>query len=98
MYDEILERKLKQHEESGERDENHKDLMDILLKVYQDDKAEVKITRIHIKALLLVSHVFLFSQPQFDFLFSLNSLINYPFVWFLKILVKAKLKSLKCLQ
>ncbi|GMY22354.1 cytochrome p450 [Fagus crenata] len=52
-YDEILERKLKQREESGKRDENYKDLMDILLKVYQDDKAEVKITRIHIKALLL---------------------------------------------
>lgn len=52
-YDEIWERKLKQREESGKRDENYKDLMDILLRVYQDDKAEVKITRIHIKALLL---------------------------------------------
>ncbi|KAL0006750.1 hypothetical protein SO802_008252 [Lithocarpus litseifolius] len=53
-YNEILERMLKQCEEGGKSDEN-KDLMDVLLKVYQDDKAEVKITRNHIKALLLVS-------------------------------------------
>ena len=53
-YDEILERMLKQREDGGKRDEN-KDLMDVLLKVYQDDKAEIKITKNHITALLLVS-------------------------------------------
>ena len=55
-YDEILERVLKQHEESPQKE--NEDLMDMLLKVYQDDKAEFKITRTHLKAFLLVSHIF----------------------------------------
>ncbi|CAL9022071.1 unnamed protein product, partial [Prunus brigantina] len=40
-------RRVKQHEEKAERegwDREDKDLMDILLKAYQDDKAEVKIS------------------------------------------------------
>ena len=55
-YDEILERVLKQHENSGELKRDDEDLMDILLKVYQDDKAEFKINRTHLRAFLLVSH------------------------------------------
>ncbi|KAK1552245.1 hypothetical protein Q3G72_013105 [Acer saccharum] len=52
-YDELLEKILKEHEErDGEREEDE-DMMDILLKVYKDKKAEVKITRIHIKAFFL---------------------------------------------
>jgi hypothetical protein len=54
-YDAILERMLKQHEESPKKE--NEDLMDILLKVYQDDKAEFKINRTHLKAFLLVSNV-----------------------------------------
>ena len=54
-YDEILERVLKQHEESPQIE--NEDLVDILLKVYQDDKAEFKINRTHLKAFLLVSHL-----------------------------------------
>ncbi|ONI14563.1 hypothetical protein PRUPE_4G287500 [Prunus persica] len=49
-YDKLLEWMLKQHEERAERngwDREDKDLMDILLKAYQDDKAEVKISRTH---------------------------------------------------
>jgi hypothetical protein len=53
--DAILEKVLKQHEESLQKE--NKDLMDILLKVYQDDKAEFKINRTHLKAFLLVSNV-----------------------------------------
>ncbi|KAL5760483.1 hypothetical protein ACOSP7_018994 [Xanthoceras sorbifolium] len=49
-FDELLERVLKEHEERAEKDE---DLMDILLKVYRAEKAEVKITRTHIKAFFL---------------------------------------------
>ncbi|CAL9004383.1 unnamed protein product [Prunus brigantina] len=48
--------RVKQHEEKAERegwDREDKDLMDILLKAYQDDKAEVKISRTHVKAFLL---------------------------------------------
>ncbi|KAL6129884.1 hypothetical protein ACLB2K_068266 [Fragaria x ananassa] len=55
-YDKLLEGMLKQHEERAERegwDREDKDLMDILLKAYQDDQAEVRITRTHVKAFLL---------------------------------------------
>ena len=45
---------LKEHEDQiGKKDTQ--DFMDILLKVYQDDKAEVKMTRNNIKAFLTVS-------------------------------------------
>lgn len=54
-YDELLERVLKEHEfeERGKRGD--KDLMDLLLEVCQDEKAEVRITRTHIKAFILVN-------------------------------------------
>ena len=55
-YDAIMERIWKEHEEDGSKRENE-DLMDILLKVHQDDNAEFKITRTHLKAIYLVSHV-----------------------------------------
>ncbi|PQQ14788.1 cytochrome P450 705A5-like [Prunus yedoensis var. nudiflora] len=50
-FDELLEEMLKEHEKKGERQEL--DFMDLLLKVYQDDQAELKITRTQIKAFLL---------------------------------------------
>ena len=55
--DELLEGMLKEHEDQiGKRDTQ--DFMDILLKVYQDGKAEVKMTRNNIKAFLTVSFFF----------------------------------------
>jgi len=58
--DELLEGMLKEHEDQiGKRDTQ--DFMDILLKVYQDGKAEVKMTRNNIKAFLTVSiYLFIF--------------------------------------
>ena len=48
---------LKEHEDQiGKKDTQN--FMDILLKVYQDDKAEVKMTRNNIKAFLTVSFFF----------------------------------------
>ncbi|TYK10668.1 cytochrome P450 705A5-like protein [Cucumis melo var. makuwa] len=55
-YDEILENILRQHEDRGREeglDREDRDLMDILLKVYQDHNAEFNITRTNIKAFLL---------------------------------------------
>ena len=50
---------LKEHEDQiGKKDTQN--FMDILLKVYQDDKAEVKMTRNNIKAFLTVSFLFYF--------------------------------------
>ena len=48
---------LKEHEDQiGKKDTQ--DFMDILLKVYQEGKAEVKMTRNNIKAFLTVSFFF----------------------------------------
>ncbi|KAJ0095975.1 hypothetical protein Patl1_17246 [Pistacia atlantica] len=56
-YDELLEKYLEEHEVrangDGDRSEN-RDLMDILLEVYHDEKSEFKITKTNIKAFLLV--------------------------------------------
>lgn len=54
-FDELLEGILKEHEDQI-RKKDSQDFMDILLKVYQDDKAEVKMTRTDLKALLTVSN------------------------------------------
>ncbi|KAF2319437.1 hypothetical protein GH714_015832 [Hevea brasiliensis] len=53
QIDELLEKILKEHEERAKRDGGEgegKDLMDILLKVYQDKDAEFQISRNHMKA------------------------------------------------
>lgn len=52
-FDELLEKILKKHEDQIRKGENE-DLMDVLLKVYSDDRAEFKMTRTHLKALLSV--------------------------------------------
>ena len=57
--DELLEGMLKEHEDQiGKKDTQ--DFMDILLKVYQEGKAEVKMTRNNIKAFLTVKFFFFF--------------------------------------
>lgn len=59
-YDELLERFLQKHEEraktEGKTSEN-KDLMDILLEVYHDEKVDFKITKHNIKDFLLVQEI-----------------------------------------
>ncbi|KAA8520263.1 hypothetical protein F0562_014519 [Nyssa sinensis] len=76
-YDDLLERILKEHEEERENGEREdKDLMDILLEVYHDDKAEVKITRTHIKAFFLV----LIPQQQ-AMQWTIAELVNHPHVF-----------------
>jgi hypothetical protein len=57
--DELLEKVLREHEERGNRgdwgEREDKDLMDMLLEVCQDEQAEVRITRTHVKAFLTVN-------------------------------------------
>ncbi|OMP07591.1 Cytochrome P450 [Corchorus olitorius] len=64
-YDGLLEKLLKEHEEKAkinidgvefEREDNSKDLMDILLKAYHDENAEFQITRAQMKAFFVVNH------------------------------------------
>ncbi|XP_010527305.1 PREDICTED: cytochrome P450 705A20-like [Tarenaya hassleriana] len=47
-YDELFEKILREHEENPDR--GQKDMMDVLLETCQDETAEYKITRNHIKA------------------------------------------------
>jgi hypothetical protein len=53
---------MKEHEErgNGHRDDRGKDLIDILLEVSQDEQAEVRITRTHIKVFIMVNFSFLY--------------------------------------
>ncbi|KAG6621481.1 hypothetical protein I3842_Q025000 [Carya illinoinensis] len=68
-FDELLEKILKKHEDQIRKGENE-DLMDVLLKVYSDDRAEFKMTRTHLKALL--------SEPHEAIVRTLAELINHP--------------------
>ncbi|CAA7013205.1 unnamed protein product [Microthlaspi erraticum] len=52
-YDQLLERILVEHEETLAEDDQDKDMMDFLLEVCGDEKAEYKITRDHIKSLFV---------------------------------------------
>ncbi|OMO49636.1 Cytochrome P450 [Corchorus olitorius] len=57
-YNELLEKLLKEHEEKaknngGEFDREDKDLMDILLEAFHDEKAEFRITRGQMKSFIL---------------------------------------------
>ncbi|RID63690.1 hypothetical protein BRARA_E02674 [Brassica rapa] len=51
-FDELLERHLRQHEEKPEKHQNT-DMMDVLLAASRDENADYKITRNHIKLLLV---------------------------------------------
>lgn len=78
-FDELIERIMKEHEAAindGEDEERKKDLLDILLEIYNDPNADFKLTRNDIKSFLLVSfclfiYLVLFSNYfDFDFFFS----------------------------
>ena len=56
-FDELLERIIVEHEEKTDYDHGM-DLMDVLLAVYRDGKAEYKITRDHLKSLFVVNSPF----------------------------------------
>jgi hypothetical protein len=61
-FDKILESFLKEHEERINNENCEGDMMDILLEVYRNPNAEVRLTRNDIKAFFLVS---CFSFPLF---------------------------------
>lgn len=54
-FDELLERMLREHEDKKPEKHQVTDLMDVLLAVSRDENAEYKITKNHIKLLLVVS-------------------------------------------
>lgn len=53
-FDELLERIMVEHEEKLEEHQD-RDMMDLLLEAYRDEKAEYKITRNQIKSLFVVN-------------------------------------------
>ncbi|XP_042957914.1 cytochrome P450 705A5-like [Carya illinoinensis] len=75
-YDAILERLWKEHEESGKRE--NEDLMDILIKVYKDEKADFKMNRIHIKAFLQDLFIAGTSTSADVLQWTMSELINHP--------------------
>ncbi|PQM42000.1 cytochrome P450 705A5-like [Prunus yedoensis var. nudiflora] len=75
-FDELLEEMLKEHEKKGERKEL--DFMDLLLKVYQDDQAELKITRTQIKAFLLDLFIGGTISSTETMQWTMAELINHP--------------------
>ncbi|CAB4267993.1 unnamed protein product [Prunus armeniaca] len=75
-FDELLEEMLKEHEKKGERKEL--DFMDLLLKVYQDDQAELKITRTQIKAFLLDLFIGGTISSTETMQWTMAKLINHP--------------------
>ena len=60
-YNEVLESFLVEHETKLEKHHQGKDLMDVLLEAKEDENAEYKITRDHIKSLFVVIKIFLTS-------------------------------------
>ncbi|XP_059430089.1 cytochrome P450 705A20-like [Corylus avellana] len=79
--DELLERMLKEHEDQIGKRENE-DLMDILLKVYRDDKAEAKImSRTHLKAFLYDIFVGASGTLAEAIVWVMAELINHPNVF-----------------
>ncbi|KAG2664955.1 hypothetical protein I3760_16G106900 [Carya illinoinensis] len=80
-FDELLEKILKKHEDQIRKGENIEDLMDVLLKVYSDDKAEFKMTRTHIKSLFLDIFVGSTGTSTEAIVWTLAELINHPNVF-----------------
>ncbi|KAG6606868.1 Cytochrome P450 705A5, partial [Cucurbita argyrosperma subsp. sororia] len=83
-FDVLLEKILQQHEERAkihgfERDD--RDLMDILLRAYLDEKAEFKITRNHIKAFLLDLFIAGTGTSAEVMQWTIAELINHPNVF-----------------
>ncbi|PWA74742.1 hypothetical protein CTI12_AA248880 [Artemisia annua] len=52
QFDDFMERVIKEHEDENRRKDEVKDLLDILLKISQDDAIELKLTKDHIKAFI----------------------------------------------
>lgn len=76
-YDELLEKLLKEHQEKV-RSEHDKDLMDILLEVYHDEKAEFRMTRTQIKAFIMDLLVAGTSSSADTMQWALAEIINHP--------------------
>ncbi|XP_031284222.1 cytochrome P450 705A5-like [Pistacia vera] len=80
-YNKILERILEEHKERAKKDEErseNKNLMDILLEVYHDDKLEFKISRTNIKAFILDILVAGISGADEAVKWAMVELINHP--------------------
>ncbi|KAE8734404.1 putative Cytochrome P450 [Hibiscus syriacus] len=82
-YDRLVERIIKEHEEKVSEGfyENQKmDLLDILLEVYRDPTAEVKISMKDIKSFLLVSDIFMAGTDTSSsaMQWAMGELINNP--------------------
>ncbi|KAB1212347.1 hypothetical protein CJ030_MR5G025115 [Morella rubra] len=76
-FDAFLERMLKDHEDQN-RKIQHEDLTDMLLKLHKDDKADVEMTRSHLKALMVDLFIGGFGTTSETILWTIAELINHP--------------------
>ncbi|XP_022766016.1 3,9-dihydroxypterocarpan 6A-monooxygenase-like [Durio zibethinus] len=77
-YDRLVEQIIKDYEENGEGDE---DLMDILLRIYRDNNAELKITRDQIKYFILELFTASIDTSSAAIQWATAELINHPQVF-----------------
>ncbi|XP_011015839.1 PREDICTED: cytochrome P450 705A5-like [Populus euphratica] len=80
-YDELFENVLVEHEEKAKREGPHmenKDLMDILLEVYHDKNAEIRITRKQMKTFFLDLFTGGTNTTSDAILWILAELVNHP--------------------
>ncbi|KAJ6905385.1 hypothetical protein NC652_023209 [Populus alba x Populus x berolinensis] len=80
-YDELFENVMVEHEEKAKREGPHmenKDLMDILLEVYHDKNAEMRITRKQMKTFFLDLFTGGTSTTADAILWILGELVNHP--------------------
>lgn len=72
-YDSLLEKIMRDREELRKNkkpnDDDVKDFLDIMLDIFEDEHSEVQLTRNHIKALILVSLIFLLFNFFFFIIF-----------------------------
>ncbi|KAF2316781.1 hypothetical protein GH714_042122 [Hevea brasiliensis] len=83
-YDDLFEKIWKEHEERAKREceeREDKDLMDILLKVYQDENAEFRISKTQMKAFILELFIGGTDTAANTLQWTMAEIINHPNVF-----------------
>ncbi|KAG7549808.1 Cytochrome P450 superfamily [Arabidopsis thaliana x Arabidopsis arenosa] len=77
-YDVIIERIMKEHESRNKKDTGARNMLDILLDIYEDKNAEVKLTRENIKAFIMNIYGGGTDTSAITVEWALAELINHP--------------------
>ncbi|XLU60421.1 hypothetical protein S245_019630 [Arachis hypogaea] len=77
-FDQIVERIMEEHEKKNDNEGETWDMMDVLLQVYRDPNAQVRLTRNHIKAFFRDIFIAGTDTSALTIEWSLAELINHP--------------------